>query len=76
MANEEISDAHWKCLDALTEATDLNDWLKARNAELEKRIVELVEERELWKDRWQAERADHEATMKAFDKMQNDDPLV
>jgi len=36
--------------------------------ELRQRLFELGEELETWKDRYEAEKQDHEATMKAWDE--------
>lgn len=39
---------------------------------LEKEIASLRSERDLWKERWEAERADHERTIKHCDDVMNE----
>jgi len=42
--------------------------VKAKDAEIERLRAEVED----WKDRWTAERRDHEATIRHFDKLMNE----
>jgi hypothetical protein len=55
-----------KRLEALHDqvAYDATDIIKQLRAQLRERVDEI----ETWKSRWEAERKDHEATMKAWDE--------
>jgi len=38
-------------------------------------IAALANERDEWKERWAAERADHEASIKHFDRVMNEERI-
>jgi chromosome segregation ATPase len=52
----------------------LNNQLLADCAKAETEIERLTAEVEEWKERWAAERRDHEATIRRFDTLMNEVP--